>query len=242
MAQRTGNSSLVLWSATETLVSLLNLSLLGFRGTCSPSQLKQIPAPALITPVLIAPKGFETSGSGRMGGICARLFSFPSEDFYEQLYSLKPAPVAQNILRCSRLIWGSGSRAYQNVPTKKTVNMDGLLDYSNGSYNRLGPVHLCLYVWSRETSDWDFFRGLLKMARAETKMSIFVTAFNHLLVMNHIPAREWEGYLGHACAQETSTTPRHAYDTSVSLFSFSNSILIHHRLALNREPKLKKRS
>jgi len=48
-------------------------------GTGPPSPLEWIPALPLVTAVLIAPKGAEPPGSGRMGMMCALVFYFPSD-------------------------------------------------------------------------------------------------------------------------------------------------------------------
>jgi len=46
--------------------------------------------------------------------------------------------------------------------------MDSLRYSPDDPYYRLGPVNTCLYVWVRETGDWDFFLGSLEWARVET--------------------------------------------------------------------------
>ena len=40
---------------------------------------------------------------------------------------------------------------------KKMADMDGINYAPDDSYNGLGPVHTCLYLRVRETSDWDLF-------------------------------------------------------------------------------------
>jgi len=56
---------------------------------------------------------------------------------------------------------------------KKTADMpvDGLHYSPDDPYNRLGPVHTCVYVRVRETDDWDLFLGHLEWASAENGRS-----------------------------------------------------------------------
>jgi len=46
--------------------------------------------------------------------------------------------------------------------------MDGLHYFPDDTYHRLGPVHSCLHVRVRETSDLELFPRPLEWARAET--------------------------------------------------------------------------
>jgi len=82
-----------MWFATERLGSLTSLAQVslprvfwiffggpGPCGTGPPSPLERIPAPPLVTTMLIAPNSAQPPGSTCMGVICALVFSFPSED------------------------------------------------------------------------------------------------------------------------------------------------------------------